>query len=200
MSFKGVHVLEAFTASKPIINNAPEVTDMVATINDKNQILRMLNEEFNRWEELLAGMSEEQITDPHLPANWSMKDVIAHLWAWQQRSIARSEAALHNKEPEYPRWPERLEPDPDEDVDQTNAWIYETNRDKPWSSVYADWRAQFLRLLELSKEIPEIDLLDPGRYAWMGGYPLSASLLGSYEHHAEHHEQLLAGLGQKGPR
>ena len=71
----------------------------------------MLNEEFNRWEHLLAGMSEEQITAPQLPANLSIKDVIAHLRAWQQRSIARLEAALLDREPEFPRWPEELVPD-----------------------------------------------------------------------------------------
>ena len=156
----------------------------------------MLKEVFNRWDELLAGMSEEQATDPSLPSNWSVKDVMAHLWAWQQRSVARQEAALRNSEPEYPSWPESFEPDPDEDVDQTNAWIYETNRDRPWPSVYADWRGGFLRLLELAEQVPEKDLLEPGRYAWMGGDPLSASLLGTYEHHEEHIEQLLAWLGQ----
>src|SRR5215216_1087134 len=109
-------------------------------MNDKKQIIQMLRKEFNRWEELLAGMSEEQITDPNLPSNLSIKDVIAHLWAWQQRSVARNEAALHDSEPRYPDWPERLGPDPNEDVDQTNAWIYETNKDKPWPKVYADWR------------------------------------------------------------
>ncbi len=172
------------------LNKTLEVINLGAMINDKKQMLKMLQEDFNRWEELLAGMSEEQITDPHLPSNLSIKDVLAHLWAWQQLSVVRMEAALHNREPEYPTWPERLGPDPEDegDVDQTNAWIYETYRDKPWPSVHADWRAQFLRFLELAEEIPEKDLLEPGRYEWMGRYPLSASLLGSYEHHEEHLE------------
>jgi hypothetical protein len=167
-------------------------------VNDKKQILGMLEEVFNRWEELLAGMSEEQATARNLPSNWSVKDVIAHLWAWQQRSVARQEAAVRNKEPRYPEWPERFDPDPEEDVDQTNAWIYETYRDKPWPSVYGDWREGFLRLLELAEQVPEKDLLDAGRYAWMGGYPLAASLQGTHEHHEEHLEQLLAWLGRDG--
>ena len=63
-------------------------------MNDKQRVLTMLREEFKSWEQLLASLSEEQITAPQLPANWSIKDVIAHLRAWQQRSIARLEAAL----------------------------------------------------------------------------------------------------------
>jgi len=165
-------------------------------MNSKKQIITMLEEEFSRWEELLASMSEEQITTPQPPSSMSIKDEIAHLWAWQQRSISRNEAAINGGEPAYPRWSDSVDLDPEEDVDQTNAWIYETYRDKPWQSVYTDWRAQYLRLVELSEAIPEEDLLDPGRYAWMGGYPLSESLMGSCEHHEEHLEQLLAGHGQ----
>jgi hypothetical protein len=163
-------------------------------MNDRGQILAALQEQLDRWQELLAGLSAEQIAAPLLPSPWSVKDVIAHLWAWQQASVARAEAALHDREPEYPAWWERFAPDPEEDVDRTNAWIYETYRDKPWSSVVADWKTQFLRYLELAKQIPEKDLLEPGRYAWMGGYSLLDSLQGSREHHEEHIEDLLAWL------
>jgi hypothetical protein len=168
-------------------------------MSDKKQILKILKEEFNRWEELLAGMSEEQITEPHLPSSLSMKDVIAHLWAWQQRSIARMEAALHDREPQFPRWLETLEPDSEDDLDQVNAWIYETYREKPWSLVYRDWREGFLRFLELGEAIAEEDLLEPGRYAWLQGHPLSLVLVSSYEHHHEEHlEPLLAWLRNNG--
>lgn len=167
-------------------------------MNDKIQLLKMLNDEFNRWKELLTSMNEEQITDPRLPSNLSIKDVIAHLWAWQQRSIARMDAALHDREPEFPRWPEMLHPDTEDNPDQTNAWIYETYREKPWSSVYGDWKTGFLRFLELGEAVPEKDLMDPGRYAWLEGQPLSLVLLSSYEHHhVEHLDPLLAWLRQK---
>lgn len=168
-------------------------------MNDKQQILTTLREEFNRWEEVLASMSEEQITAPHLPSNLSIKDVIAHLWAWQQRSIARLEAALLDREPDFPRWPAEFDPEPEGEPHEMNAWIYETNREKPWSRVYGDWRAGFLRFLELGEAIPEKDLLEAGRYAWLEGEPLSIVYAGSYEHHhVDHLEPLLAWLRQHG--
>ncbi len=173
--------------------------------NDKKQILNMLKEQFSAWEELLGGMSEEQITGPQLPSNWSVKDVIAHLWAWQQISVARLEAALHNREPQYPQWPAYSEggaqeqaqeqarsSDPEEDVDQANAWIYEVGRKKAWPVVYGDWRTQFRHFLQLGEMIHEEELTAPGRYTWLGEYALSDVLLGSYEHHREHLEQMLA--------
>jgi hypothetical protein len=159
-------------------------------MNDKQQILTALREEFNRWEALLAGLSEEQITAPQLPENWSIKDVIAHLRAWQQRSIARLEAALHNREPEYPAWPAQFDPEAEDQPHDLNAWLYATYRDQPWPSVHRDWSAGFRRFLELGAAIPEIDLLDAGKYPWLEGYALFAVLEGSYEHHQEHAEYL----------
>jgi len=170
-------------------------------MNDKQQVLTTLQAEFNRWEELLAGMTEEQLTIPLLPSHWSTKDVIAHLWAWQQRSIARLEAALHNKEPEFPKWPADLDPEPGGQPHQVNEWIYQSYREEPWSSVHRDWREGFLRFLELGEAIPEEDLSEPGRYPWLAGQPLSFILQASYEHHhVDHLEPLLAWSGQHGKR
>jgi len=150
---------------------------------------------------LLASLTEEQITAPQLPDNWSIKDVIAHLRAWQQRSIARLEAALLSRAPEYPAWPAQFDPEEEGQPHDLNAWLYATYRDQPWSSVHRDWRAGFLRFLELGAAIPETDLLAEGRYPWLDGYALFAVLQGSYEHHREHAEYLeplLARLRQHG--
>jgi hypothetical protein len=167
-------------------------------MNGKQQILTGLTEVYDRCQALLANLSEERIAKPLLPSSWTVKDVIAHLWSWQQASVARMEAALADREPEYPNWWEILGPDPEEDVDRTNAWLYVASRDKPWSRVYADWKAQFQRYLELTRQMPEEDLLQLGRYAWMGKYALSASAMGSLEHHEEHYETLSVWLGKHG--
>ena len=165
-------------------------------MNMKEHVLSALREQFYRWEKLLANMSKEQITTPHLPSKWSTKDEVAHLWAWQQRSIARLEAAPVNREPEYPKWPPELNPNSEGNTDQINAWIYETNRDLPWSKIYPNWKKGFLRFLESGETIPEKDLLDEGRYGWMEGHPLAFTLLASYDHHQEHLDGTIAWLRQ----
>jgi hypothetical protein len=167
-------------------------------MNMQGHILAALREQLDRWEELLATTSEEQVTTPHLPSTWSLKDVIAHLWAWQQRSIARLEAALLDREPEFPRWLPGLDPESEGSTDQTNAWIYAANRELPWSQVHQNWREGFLRFLELGQGVSEKDLLDGGRYPWLQGYPLAFILVASYDHHQEHLDKLLAWLQDHG--
>lgn len=159
-------------------------------MNEKREILTALQEEFNRWQGVLASLSEAQITAPQLDENWSIKDVVAHLWAWQQRSIARMEAALHDQEPAYPQWPSQFDPEEEGQPYDLNAWLYATYRDQPWSDVYHNWREGFRRFLELGAAIPGNDLTDAEKYAWLEGYALMDVLRGSYEHHQEHAEYL----------
>lgn len=163
---------------------------------DKQQLLTLLREELDTWEALLAGLSEAELTAPRLPDPWSIKDDLAHLMAWQQRSIIRVEAALQNRQPAFPGWPTSA--DTDDDPLETNAWIYAQYRDQSWAQVYAAWRAGFLRLIELADAVPERDLLDPGKYAWLDGEPLAIVLEGTYEHHQiDHLEPLQRWLEQR---
>lgn len=164
----------------------------------KQEINARLQKVFDEWQKLLASLTDEQVFAPLLPSAWTIKDVVTHIWAWQQATVARAEAALLGTDPDYPSWWQVMGPDPEEDVDRTNAYLYQLNRDKPWSRVRIDWYAQFSRYLELSRQIPEEDLLTVGRYAWMGGYPLSASAMGTLEHHEEHLETLHAWWQEHG--
>jgi len=170
-------------------------------MKDKQQILTILEEEFHRWEEILAAMSEEQITVPYAPEkpyNRSVKEVVAHLWAWQQRSNARLKAARYDKEVEFPKWPEGLDPELEENTDPVNAWIYAKTRRRTWRVVHREWRKGFLQLMNYATEIPEKALLDPERYPWLHEYSLADIVLFSIEHHREHREPLIVWLRQQG--
>lgn len=167
-------------------------------MNMKEHILAGLREQFDRWEELLANLGEEQITAPQFDLDWSIKDVMAHLWAWQQISIARMEAGVRDREPEYPQWILDIGQDWEDDSDRVNALTFETYHERPWSEIYQNWRTGFLRFLELGERIAERDLLDGDRYPWLKGYSLAFVLVASYDHHQEHLEKLLVRLGKHG--
>jgi hypothetical protein len=156
-------------------------------MTSKAEVMALVRDGFARWDRLLSGLSEAWATAPQAHTALSIKDEVAHLWAWQQRSIARLEAALEDRQPVFPSWPAELEEEKVGEPHAMNAWIYETNRDRPWADVVAAWRAGFLRFLELGEAVPEPDLMQPGRYAWLAGHPLAYILEASYEHHHEDH-------------
>lgn len=165
-------------------------------MNMKEHILAALREKLDQWEDLLDGLNEAQINAPLLPSNWTIKHVVAHLWVWQQRSIAWVEAARLDREPVFPRWSGAPDPDTESGVEQTNAWVYETYKEFPWPQIHQSWQDGFQRFLELAGEISERDLLDSGRYAWLAGSSLANILLSSYDHHQEHLEKLQAWLAE----
>lgn len=161
----------------------------------KEHILAGLRDEFDCWQELLAGMSEEQITAPRLPSGLSIKDVVAHLRAWQQRTYARLEAARLGRNPEYPDWPTGLDPDSEAATEQTNAWIQKTYLRYTWSEIHKNWKEGFENLLKLGEGLSEEDLFEKD-YPWLGGYPLYMILVSSYAHHHVEHYLPLVILAQ----
>jgi hypothetical protein len=169
-------------------------------MNMKEHILDALREQIERWEAQLANMGDAQIAAPLLPSSWTVKDVLTHLRTWQLRSIARIEAGLRDRLPEFPQWVPGLDPDDEAVTEPVNDWIYRSNRQQPWAEVHQSWRAGYLRLLELAQGLSERDLLDPSRYPWMGGSPLAFVLLGTYDHHQEHLDMLQAWLQDHGSK
>lgn len=160
----------------------------------KDHILSALREQFNQLEELLASLSEEHIIMPSFDDNWSIKDVVNHLWGWQQISIARMNAGVFNREPEFPKWLTNFPGNWDESASQTNAWIYKNFHNQTWADAHKNWQEGFLQLLDLAGQVSERYLLDGDRYVWLKGYSLAFVLLASYEHHQEHLEKLIVWL------
>lgn len=163
-------------------------------MNMKSHILAALREQLEAWEATLARLGEAAIVARAGQADWSIKDELAHLWAWQQRTLARVEAARLDREPEFPAWPFDPNDESEEGTERINTWIHETNRDLPWSSVHQNWRDCFLRVLDAAERITERDLLDSGRYAWLNGHAIAVFLLATYDHHQEHFDKLSARL------
>lgn len=153
----------------------------------RDEILERLREEFERWEELLSTSNEAEITTSRLANGWSIKDLMAHLMAWQQVTTARLEAARRNESPRYPEWLAGASPESEGEIHRFNARIFELHRDRTWAQVHREWRAGFLEVLKLGAELPEDDLVQAGRYPWLDGHPLIAVLEGTYEHHRVDH-------------
>lgn len=164
-----------------------KLSDMLSTLRDEQQ----------RWIAFLAKLDEAEITKHQFDGNLSIKDNVAHLWAWQQLSIARLRAALKDEDLDFELFPKQYDAEA-EDVDDLNAWIDKTYKDESWDTVYTMWKSGYDTVLELSEQIPEDDFFAPTKYKWIEGYPLFAVLEGTYDHHHNDHLlQLLEWYEQK---
>lgn len=157
----------------------------------KQTLLENLQLENQRWEALLEQVDPARMDEPSLAGNWSVKDLVAHLTGWRRRTVLRLQAALRGETEAEPPWPDELQ-----STDEINAWIYDTNRSRPVRDVLDDSAITFQQLLNAISALPEVELMDPQRFAWTEGKPLSADSLFSHLHD-EHEADFRAWLAQQ---
>jgi hypothetical protein len=147
----------------------------------KSEFLDDLKEENRQWESLLAQIGEARMDQPGAAGEWSIKDIVAHLAGWRKWTVLRLKAARAGVRDALPPWPPHLQTD-----DEINAWIYAENRERSVSDVLQESRQVFQQLLAALEALPEDELMEPNRFPWMEGIPMSAAAF--YAHFHEEHE------------
>jgi hypothetical protein len=57
--------------------------------------------------------------------------------------------------------------------------------------VLGDFRSSYLQIVEAVQAMPEEDLIDPRRFAWLDGDSLRQLVAGdTYDHYEEHRQQI----------
>lgn len=162
---------------------------MLPPVRNKPEILAALAEQRAHWRGVLSRLDESRMEQPGVMGTWTFKDLVAHLTGWRKQTVARLEAAARGGEPQPPEWPG----DPD-DFQPANDWIYAHNRDRPLQEVLAESEQVFNRLQAAVEALSEEDLMRPGRFAWLAGKPLVATILGSLDHYYGEHGLSLRAL------
>ena len=158
---------------------------MMAEQVDKASILDELRSKYVALEAILAPLDEAQMTTPGVIGDWSIKDILAHITAWQHRLLTWLYAARHNEEPTISG------PDSEEEMDRLNEQFYKENKSRPLADVLGDFRSSYLQIVEAVQAMPEEDLIDPRRFAWLDGDPLRQLVAGdTYDHYEEHRQQI----------
>jgi hypothetical protein len=159
---------------------------------DKADLLDILKTARADWDALLEQAGEARLTQPGVVGDWSVKDVVAHLTAWERRPLEWLQAARRGDAPVPAPWPQNLS------EDETNAWIYDSNRGRSLQEILDESRTVSRQIVELVLELPEKDLSDPQRYAWTQGISLIERMPGNtFDHYREHGEQVRAWLDRQ---
>lgn len=157
---------------------------------EKNQLINTLRIERAAWDALLKEVGEERMSTPGVVGDWSVKDIIAHITAWQRRPVEWLAAARRGDKPKPAPWPPSLAGD-----DPINAWIYDANRNRPLKEVLAESRQVHDKLMQGLESMPEQELNDASRFSWLNGNSLADSIPGnSYEHYQHHSQDIQAWL------
>jgi hypothetical protein len=127
----------------------------------KQGLLEAIEIEGKALEQLLAGLTPAQMTQPGLVGEWSVKDVLAHLLEWHHMVLNWHSAGLQGKIPATPsetfNWAQ---------LPQLNQQIYEKHCNRPLADIQKELKASHEKTVGTIQGLSEEELFRRGYYAW----------------------------------
>jgi hypothetical protein len=157
---------------------------------NKNKFLHILRSERTQWEDLLSevGISRMELTGA--AGEWSVKDIVAHISAYEQGLVEWLRAASCGETVEFPVLDHP-------DLDYRNQLIYSVNRARTLEDVLQEAEEVFRELIQIVASLSEEELLDPDKTAWFVVHrwkearPLWRCIADeSYNHYKQHVESV----------
>ncbi len=149
--------------------------------NSRQSLVQELESAQADFESLLEQAGPGRLDRPGVNGEWSVKDILSHMTAWEERILAWSAAIETNTQPEPPPWPK------DSSEEQVNQWIYERNRYRPLQEVMETWRRVYQGVLKAISLRSDEELFDL-KLSWLNGASLGESIPGNSYEHLRHHE------------
>ena len=166
----------------------------------KEDLLHHLREERLAFDNLVATVPEVVAIEPNLPDGSSVKDLLAHIAAYERWTAAQMRAANEGRAPTdmelYGR--ESLPPEAQSwDTDQINASIRDQYQDLAYAEAREFAGSAFNELVKAIEATSEDTLLRSGAQAWVQETNLMAAIPGqSYAHYAMHMDELKTVAGR----
>jgi hypothetical protein len=166
----------------------------------RDELLASIRRERAQLDAVVARVGEARMTEPALEGGRSVKDVLAHVSAWEKICMA----LVRNNQPIQPPPPGESgpsEPSGTEGQRQTDAIndkVYQDNRDRPLADVVADAQRSYTDLVAMVEAMSQEQLETPlGGPQFAGQSPRVGELIGgnSDGHYREHSEQIARWLG-----
>lgn len=144
----------------------------------KAELLKDIQVERRRLENTIAALPKEDMTRSGVVGEWSVKDILAHLAAWEQLFLSWYESGLHGRIPDESPVGMSIRK-----MDALNQQIYNQYRLSPLEDVLAEFQHSFQQVLATVMEIPEDEMFALGRYAWTGKLALADYIAGNTCNH-----------------
>jgi hypothetical protein len=157
----------------------------------KTELLRAIRAERRKLEAGLKGISDPDMVRAPKPGAWSIKDILAHISAWDDTFVRWYQAGLKGGKVDKPNFnrPGVLT--------EVNRQIYEANKDRSLDDVRAGFESSYERMLKVVASIPEEDIFARGRFAWTGTGKLLTYITSNTTLHYPGHQTMIEALKRK---
>jgi len=128
---------------------------------EKFQLITESRDEYQALESFLAKLDPQQRTEPSILGEWSVKDVLAHLYEWQQMFFGWYETGLRGETPLTPaegfKWNQ---------LPALNRKIYEKHRETPLDQAMEFLRESHQKMMTLIESLSHEEIFTPGYFPW----------------------------------
>ena len=140
----------------------------------KHQLVELIEQEHQTLMAAVEKVPLRARTQPGVTdGGWSVKDLLAHLTAWEQMFLGWYRAGVKGDTPETPApgftWSAA-------DLDKLNDRIYRRGKRLSLAEVQRQFDASYAETLAQVKRMTDEELDTPRRYAWTGKGLLSGSV------------------------
>jgi hypothetical protein len=137
----------------------------------------------------VVARTETELSEPHLPAGRSVKDVLGHLAWWDHWLV-------------YTLFPDSAEivtnPPPfiqelgngDIALDELNAHVFSYNESRSLAEIRADFAKAYRAAAQVAALLTGSDVFDPAGRSALIGQPVAPLVFGIYEHYEEHAHEI----------
>jgi len=108
---------------------------------DKADLLDVIRRERQNLDSLIDSLTQDQKCTLGVEASWSVKDLMAHIAAWERLALDRIHAALTGEPIKIPII------EGDNFVDDFNGEVYSRNRYEPLESVEEEYKGSYADFL-----------------------------------------------------
>ncbi len=154
-------------------------------IMTKSSLLDQIQSERGLLEETLARLTHAQMLLPGVDGDWSVKDALAHISAWERWMIDWTHSLGRGEKPDTPEpW----------DIEKMNAGIYGRVKDIPLSRVLEEFRQSYWDSLALAESLSEDQLQTVHAETWPLGPLWTGIAANTNWHYKEHRKDILKWL------
>lgn len=148
------------------------------TRETKDSLLKDIQQERQRLEKLINGISPQQLIEPGVSGEWSVKDILAHLTAWEQLFLGWYRSGLLGETPQIPApgitWKQ---------LGKLNGMIYEAHRSQGLDEIKEEFATSYQTIVREITEMSEEMISTPGYFAWTNGNNLQGYIRANTANH-----------------
>jgi hypothetical protein len=145
---------------------------------NKEEVIKFFKDDHKKLVSVIEQLDKSWITERKVTESWSVKDIIAHISAWNWDIIRQIDDILVNRKPWYV------------DMREDSFNMREVQKRGKWSldKILDEWHNSFEALISRMDALSEVEWAFQAEFNWPDGSAVTIQSLFGYRYRGEGHE------------